>query len=35
MTLYRSLGTPITENMVPEINTIVLGQETTKYYQFS
>ena len=25
MTLYRSFGTPIAENVVPEINNIVLG----------
>ena len=25
MALYKSFGTPIAENVVPEINTIVLG----------
>ena len=35
MALYKSFRTPIAENVVPEINTIVLGLKTTQYYQFS
>ena len=35
MTLYGRFGTPIAENVVPDINIVVLGHNITNFYDLN